>query len=156
MERESYRQNFAVVFSDCFLFERMFGLFDPKLDERALECLAKLELADKVQIKDGRLSTLNLSQGQRKRLALLTAFLEDRPIYLFDEWAADQDPHFKAIFYLQLLPQLRARNKTVFVITHDDRYYTCADRLIKLDAGEIVSDTRRVPQNHENVMMTQL
>jgi putative ATP-binding cassette transporter len=93
-------------------------------------------------VREGAFSTLALSQGQRKRLALLTAYLEDRPIYLFDEWAADQDPQFKEIFYHHLLPELRARNKTVLVITHDDRYYDVADRLIKLDYGKLVYDGR--------------
>jgi putative ATP-binding cassette transporter len=81
-----------------------------------------------------------LSQGQRKRLALLTAYLEDRPIYVFDEWAADQDPQFKEIFYYELVPELKTRGKTVIVISHDDRYYSLADRLIKLESGKIEYD----------------
>jgi putative ATP-binding cassette transporter len=71
-------------------------------------------------------------------LALLTAYLEDRPIYVFDEWAADQDPSFKKIFYRVLLPELKAKGKTVVVISHDERYYDVADRLIRLDCGSIV------------------
>jgi putative ATP-binding cassette transporter len=78
-----------------------------------------------------------VSQGQRKRLALVTAYLEDRPFYLFDEWAADQDPFFKNIFYTQLLPELKARGKAVLVTTHDDRYFELADRIIKLDYGKM-------------------
>jgi putative ATP-binding cassette transporter len=100
----------------------------------------QLQLDHKVKIRDGHLSTVDLSQGQRKRLALLTAYLEDRPFYLFDEWASDQDPQFKDIFYRQLLPELRARGKTIVVITHDEKYFACADRLIKLDFGQLISD----------------
>ncbi|MGH9762860.1 MAG: hypothetical protein ACREAC_18715, partial [Blastocatellia bacterium] len=70
---------------------------------------------------------------------LLTAFLEDRQIYIFDEWAADQDPVFKDVFYLHLLPELKSRDKTIIVISHDDRYYHLADRVIKLDFGKIVA-----------------
>lgn len=139
--RESYRQSFSAVFSDFFLFTNLLGLADPKLDSQADRYLEKLQLKHKVQVKDGKLSTLDLSQGQRKRLALLTAYLEDRPIYLFDEWAADQDPFFKEVFYRQLLPELKQRNKTVVVISHDDRYYDVADRLIKLESGKIVAET---------------
>lgn len=138
--RESYRQNFSAVFSDFFLFESLLGLETPKLDARAAEYLKQLQLEHKVRVKDGALSTTELSRGQRKRLALLTAYLEDRPIYLFDEWAADQDPLFKEIFYLQLLPELKARGKTVLVISHDDRYYYLADRLTKLNYGKIEYD----------------
>ena len=81
-----------------------------------------------------------MSQGQRKRLALLTAYLEDRSVYVFDEWAADQDPIFKEIFYFQLLAELSAKGKTVFVISHDDRYYHLADRIIKLENGQLQYD----------------
>lgn len=138
--REVYRQHFSVVFSDFFLFENLLGVETRELDARAREYLIQLHLDHKVQVKDGVLSTTDLSQGQRKRLALLTAYLEDRQIYVFDEWAADQDPLFKEIFYLQLLPELKARGKTVLVISHDDRYYHVADRLIKLDYGSIDQD----------------
>jgi putative ATP-binding cassette transporter len=93
-----------------------------------------------VTVKDGKLSTTELSYGQRKRLALLTAYLEDRPIYIFDEWAADQDPHFKSVFYNSILPSLKAKGKCVIVISHDDRYYYVADRIVKLDYGRIVLD----------------
>jgi putative pyoverdin transport system ATP-binding/permease protein len=140
--REWYRQHFAVVFADFFLFEKLLGLGQDaaELDAKAQSCLRLLQIEHKIQVKDGILSTTNLSQGQRKRLALLTAYLEDRPIYLFDEWAADQDPLFRDIFYQQLLPQLKQRGKLVFAISHDDRYFSVADRLIKLDYGQIEYD----------------
>ncbi len=138
--RQWYSQHFAVVFSDFFLFDSLLGLKRQvsNLDARAREYLVQLQLDHKVQVKDGNLSTTSLSQGQRKRLALLTAYLEDRPIYIFDEWAADQDPMFKEVFYYRLLPELRAQGKTVLVISHDDRYYHVADRIIKLDYGQLV------------------
>ncbi len=139
--REEYRQLFSAVFSDFFLFESLLGVETGELDKRALEYLVQLQLDHKVQIKDGHLSTIDLSQGQRKRLALLTAYLENRPIYVFDEWAADQDPQFKEIFYMELLPELKARGKTVLVISHDDRYYELADRIVKLEDGQIIQDS---------------
>lgn len=135
--RDVYRQNFAVVFSDFYLFENLLGMEDAGLDAKAEEYLRRLQLERKVSVKDGALSTVELSQGQRKRLALLTAYLEDRPIYLFDEWAADQDPFFKEIFYLEIVPELAARGKTVLVISHDHHYYHAAHRVIRLDYGRI-------------------
>jgi len=135
--REQYRQLFSAVFSDFFLFESLFGLDSVHLDANARKYLTQLQLDHKVKVEDGVLSTVDLSQGQRKRLALLTAYLEDRPIYLFDEWAADQDPLFKEIFYYQLLPELKARGKALIVISHDDRYYQVADRVIKLESGKL-------------------
>jgi putative ATP-binding cassette transporter len=134
--RAHYRQHFSVVFSDCHVFEHLLGL-DASEEAATSHYLKRLHLDHNVRVVDNRLSTVNLSQGQRKRLALLTAYLEDRPIYLFDEWAADQDPEFKKIFYLELLPELKARGKTIFAITHDDRYFHVADRLVKLDYGRI-------------------
>ena len=138
--RDNYRQLFSVVFSDFYLFENLLGLSAFNIDTKAQDYLAKLQLDRCVQIKDRTLSTLELSQGQRKRLALLTAYLEDRPIYLFDEWAADQDPQFKEIFYFELLSRLKEAGKTVIVISHDDRYYHVADRVIKLNYGLIEFD----------------
>ena len=140
--RDNYRQLFSVVFSDFYLFENLLGLSDFNIDTKAQEYLAKLQLDRCVQIKDRTLSTLELSQGQRKRLALLTAYLEDRPIYVFDEWAADQDPQFKEIFYFELLSRLKEAGKTAIVISHDDRYYHVADRVIKLNYGLIEFDNR--------------
>ncbi|NOT55708.1 MAG: cyclic peptide export ABC transporter [Deltaproteobacteria bacterium] len=140
--REWLLNHFSVIFSDFYLFERLFGLDASDLDERARAYLSQLELTNKVTVDHGTLSTTALSQGQRKRLALLTAFLEDRSIYVFDEWAADQDPHYREIFYNLLLPDLAARGKTILVISHDDRYYDRGDRIIKLEYGTLVSDTR--------------
>ncbi len=121
--RDDYRQLFSVVFADFYLFENLMGLRSADLDTQAKDYLKQLHLNHKVKVTDGVLSTTAVSQGQRKRLALLTAYLEDRPFYLFDEWASDQDPYFKNIFYTQLLPELKARGKTVLVITHDDKYF---------------------------------
>ncbi|HEX8145060.1 MAG TPA: cyclic peptide export ABC transporter [Pyrinomonadaceae bacterium] len=140
--REGYRQYFSVVFSDFYLFDSLLGIDTPELDAQAREYLVELQLDHKVEIREGLLSTTALSQGQRKRLALLTAYLEDRPFYVFDEWAADQDPQFKKIFYLQLLPELKARGKTVLVISHDDQYYYVADRLLRLNYGQMDYDRR--------------
>lgn len=136
--RQDYRQLFSTVFYDFYLFERLLGLDLDNLDIQAHNYLKKLQLDQKIQIKNGRFSTIELSQGQRKRLALLTAYLEDRPIYLFDEWAADQDPNFREIFYKQLLPELKQRGKTVLAISHDDRYFDFCDRIIKLDYGKVL------------------
>lgn len=138
--REDYRQLFAVVFGDFFLFERLVGPGAADLDERASAWLRRLQLDQKVQVSGGLLSTVELSQGQRKRLALLAAYVEDRPIFLFDEWAADQDPAFKDLFYQQVLPELKSQGKTVIVISHDDRYYGIADRVIKLADGQLAGE----------------
>lgn len=137
--REVYRQLFSTVFADFYLFDRFIGLRLADVDAQAKTYLEQLQLTHKVSVQDGKLSTTSLSQGQRKRLALLTAYLEDRPIYLFDEWAADQDPFFREIFYQQLLPELKQRGKLVLVISHDDRYFHLADRVLKLDYGKIIN-----------------
>lgn len=141
---EEYRQLFSVVFSEFFLFETLLGLDNPKLDAQAREYLRLLQLDRKVRVEEGVLSTTELSRGQRKRLALLTAYLEDRPFFIFDEWAADQDPHFKEIFYRQLLPELRARGKGVLVISHDIHFHDVADRIVRLDYGKLDEAERLV------------
>ncbi|MRH89908.1 ATP-binding cassette domain-containing protein [Nocardia sp. SYP-A9097] len=134
---EWYRQNTSAIFTDFHLFEDYLGFDRPGIDTEVQHYLEELQIAHKVTVKDGKLSTIDLSQGQRKRLALLTALLEDRSIYLFDEWAADQEPKFRDVFYTEILAELKGRGKTVIVITHDDRYFHLADQLVKLDFGKL-------------------
>ena len=137
--REAYRQNFSAVFADFHLFDRLFGLDAHTRGDEIRAHLTSLGMVHKVSVRDDRFSTTALSSGQRRRLALLTAYLEDRPVYVFDEWAADQDPNYKQIFYTRLLPELKARGKCVVVVTHDDRFFSLGDRVVKLEAGRIVS-----------------
>jgi putative pyoverdin transport system ATP-binding/permease protein len=134
-----YRELFSVVFSDFHLFRALHGIDPARVHEHAPGFLRELQLDGKVTIDGMRYSTIDLSQGQRKRLALVSAYLEDRSIVVFDEWAADQDPEYKHVFYDKLLPELRARGKTVVVITHDDRFFHLGDRLLKLEDGRITS-----------------
>jgi putative pyoverdin transport system ATP-binding/permease protein len=135
--RESYRQLFSVVFDNAAVFDALWGIDATDLDRRAGQYLRDLELDRAVTVTGGTFSTTQLSRGQRKRLALLTAYLEDRPIYVFDEWAADQDPVFRKVFYVRLLPELKLRGKAVVAITHDDHYFGIADRIVKLDEGKM-------------------
>jgi len=137
--RDRYRQTFSAIFSDFHLFEHMLDAASAELDVQGNALLEKLHLQHKAQVRDGAFTTRALSQGQCKRLALAVAYLEDRPFLLFDEWAADQDPLFKEVFYRELLPELRARGKAVLVISHDDRYFHLADRLIRMENGQVVA-----------------
>ena len=134
---DAYRQHFSAVFADFHLFEQLLMSEHEGLTAQATHYIKEFEMTHKVKVADGKFSTIDLSTGQRKRLALVSSYLEDRPIYLFDEWAADQDPRFKRLFYQELLPELRQRGKTVVVITHDDSYFDCADRIIKLQDGQL-------------------
>jgi putative pyoverdin transport system ATP-binding/permease protein len=142
-EVSDYREHFSTVFFDFHLFDRLLGLDPGQAAERGTRLLRELRLEGKVTVTERGFSTTQLSQGQRKRLALLVAYLEDRPIYVFDEWAADQDPGFKEVFYYEILPALRRKGKGVVVISHDDRYFPVADRLIHLENGTIAYETAR-------------
>jgi putative ATP-binding cassette transporter len=144
VNREAYRQQFTAVFAEPYLFESLLGYEDVDIEQRAREVLVQLQLEHKVRIEKGRFSTLDLSQGQRKRMALLSAYLENRPFCIFDEWAADQDPIFKKLFYMKLLPDLKRQGKTVVVITHDDQYFGIADRCIKLVDGQLIDHARDI------------
>lgn len=115
------------------------------MEARAGIHLRRLDLADKVTMEGGLFSTTDLSTGQRKRLALVHALLEDRPIMMFDEWAADQDEDYRRFFYRELLPQLQRAGKTLIVVSHDDRYFDVADRIIRLAGGRIQAIETRTP-----------
>lgn len=140
--RDHYRQLFSTIFSDFHLFDRLLETGGAALDSEGNRLLAKLHLQNKVKVENGAFTTLALSQGQRKRLALVVAYLENRPFFLFDEWAADQDPVFKEVFYREVLPELRAMGKAVLVISHDDRYFHLADRLIRMESGCLTFNSR--------------
>lgn len=134
-----FRAGVTAIYSDYYLFDRVLGMADD-VQARVDEYLAVLDLSHKVTFVDGRFSTLALSDGQKRRLALLVAWLEDAELYLFDEWAADQDPTFKAVFYARILPDLRARGKAVVAISHDDRFFHVADRIIEMADGGVASN----------------
>ena len=133
----AYRDLFAVVFSDFYLFKKLYGL--PAAEEAELNDLLDLfQMRSKVSIENGVFSDLNFSTGQRKRLALLVALLEKKKIIVLDEWAADQDPEFRQEFYERIIPKLRELGKTVIAITHDDQYYELADHVIYMENGQSI------------------
>ncbi|HTY37274.1 MAG TPA: cyclic peptide export ABC transporter [Bacteroidota bacterium] len=136
-----YREMFSAIFSDFHLFLKLYGMedIDPA---KVQELLRFMEIDKKTQYRDGGFTDIDLSTGQRKRLAMVVALLEDRPICVFDEWAADQDPHFRNIFYEDILKGLKKQGKTVIAVSHDDRYYKYADRVIKMEYGTIISDEK--------------
>jgi len=139
--RDDYRQLFTTIFADYYLFDDVIQ-GDQPVPEDATRYLKRLEIDHKVSIRDGVFSTTDLSTGQRKRLALVSAWLEERPVLVFDEWAADQDPTFRRIFYTELLPDLKRLGKTIIVISHDDRYFDVADQLIHMANGKVKLESR--------------
>lgn len=143
---DAYRQYFSAIFSDFYLFDQLLDIPSDELDVAANQLLTKLQLNHKVHVAEGAFSTRTLSQGQRKRLAMVVAHLEQRPFLVFDEWAADQDPVFKDVFYRQMLPELKAQGKTVLVISHDDKYFDCADRLLRMEEGQLSEQTRTIKE----------
>jgi putative ATP-binding cassette transporter len=138
--RNNFRQLFSTVFVEGHVFDRLLGV---DLDQDQLRHFARLlEIENYVDCETGQFSPQQLSRGQHKRLALLVACMDNRPILVFDEWAAEQDPGFKDIFYRQILPELRQQGKTVVAITHDDRYFSAADRVLKLVDGRLDEPAR--------------
>jgi cyclic peptide transporter len=139
VDNERLSEYFSAVFSPAHLFEKLYSV---DIEAKAVEADSYLKLLDldgKVQIRNNEYSTIRLSGGQRKRLALLQCYLEDCPIYLFDEWAADQDPGYRRFFYRTLLPEMRRSGKIVIAITHDDHYFDVADRVMRMEEGRLVA-----------------
>jgi putative ATP-binding cassette transporter len=138
--RQAYRELIAAVFPDFHLFQKLYGVHEP--DPAEVErLLAQYRLIDKTGLIDGEFRTIDLSSGQRKRLALIVSLLEKRPLLLLDEWASDQDPEFRRKFYYDLLPALKRAGATVVAISHDDRYLdevTVPARRLRMDEGRFV------------------
>ena len=145
----AYRELISAIFGDFHLFKKLYGLSAASKSE-VERLLEEMQLASKTTFSGEGFSTLDLSTGQRKRLAMIVALIEDRPIYVLDEWAADQDSEFRQYYYEVLLQDLKRRGKTLIVISHDDRYFHCADRVITMESGNIRSEethrTLREPQ----------
>ncbi|PTM34345.1 multidrug ABC transporter permease/ATP-binding protein [Enterobacter cloacae] len=135
---EDYRQLFSAVFTDVWLFEQLLGPEGQQANPALVEkWLAQLQMSHKLELQDGKILNLKLSKGQKKRVALLLALAEERDIILLDEWAADQDPHFRREFYQVLLPLMQEMGKTIFAISHDDHYFIHADRLLEMRDGKL-------------------
>lgn len=144
---DAYRENFNAIFTDFFLFEDLGHLDSESFKADVNKYLKLLELDKKVTIDGNKLSTTSLSTGQRQRLALLLSYLDDKPFYVFDEWAATQDPYYKEVFYRTLLPDLKAKGKTLLIITHDEKYFDGADRFVMLQDGQMLN-----PKDHEDLL----
>jgi cyclic peptide transporter len=137
-QQQAYQSLFSTVLSEFHLFPQVLGNDGGIADDQELrELLQMFNLQSVVDVKEGRFSTVRLSQGQRKRLALVSALAQDKEIYVLDEWAADQDPSYRKVFYREIIPWMRRKGKTVIAVTHDDRYFDAADRCIEFELGAI-------------------
>jgi putative ATP-binding cassette transporter len=138
---QEYRELYSAIFADFHLFEKLYGIreYEPAMIE---DLLREMRLSDKTSFENGQFTNINLSTGQKKRIAMIVSRLENREIYIFDEWAADQDPQFREFYYYELLPELKRAGKTVIVVSHDDRkYYATADRVYKMNMGQLTDTT---------------
>lgn len=137
-----YQEHFSAIFTDYYLFRDLRNKRGNAVSDDDIRAkLERLGLQDKVVVSQGMLQYTELSQGQRKKLALLQSYFEDSEVYVFDEWAADQDPQAREFFYADIVPQLKSQQKTCIVITHDDRYFSHADRIVKFEMGQLQGET---------------
>ncbi len=134
---QAYRELYSIIFTDFHLFHKLYGL-DSVDENQVKQLLKEMEIHNKTDYADNQFTNIDLSTGQRKRLAYISTLLEDKAIFVFDEWAADQDPAYRKLFYEKFLDDLRAINKTVIAVTHDDNYFDMADRVIKMEEGRLI------------------
>ena len=135
--QQQYRELFTTIFDDFYLFRTLYGL--DNVDHDSIKHMMKrLEIDSKTSLNGREFTTIELSWGQKKRLAYLITYLDNRDIYVFDEFAADQDPVFKMYFYYTILPELKKSGKTVIAVTHDDNYFGACDRLVKMEDGHFI------------------
>ena len=137
---QSYRELYSIIFTEFHIFDRLYGI-DVVDKEKVKSLLKMMEIDHKTSYDDDQFSNIHLSTGQRKRLALIIALMDDKPIYVFDEWAADQDPNFRKFFYENILEEMKRQGKTIIAASHDDKYFHVADRILKMEYGKIISET---------------
>ena len=135
-DMQNYRELFTTLFADKYLFDEVIPSSDVSSDD-VRELLMDTDMDSKVTFSDWRFSTLELSTGPRDRLALVDAITQRKPVMIFDEWAANQDPMFRQYYYDELLPHFKENNQTTIVISHDDRYYDRADKLWNINEGKL-------------------
>ena len=137
-----YRNQIASIYTDNYLFAENYNDFQlTPSNDYLVTLIKKMGLTDIIQLSEGdNKIRATLSKGQQKRMALIYAILEQKDVMVLDEWAAEQDPTFRAFFYEKIVPELKKIGKTVIAVTHDDQYFDCAERIVKFDFGQIVSD----------------
>lgn len=138
-----YRNGTSAIFTDHRLFNENYDGFDLNRLSAPLNQFVEMMRLEKVLTIDASRGIIEnkLSKGQQKRLALIYELLANKSLLVLDEWAAEQDPQFRAYFYQDLLQELKKMGKTVIAVTHDDDYFHYADRVIKFDYGKVTSDT---------------
>ena len=132
----------AAVFTDNHIFSKNYEEYELENNIEYKEYLKLMELEEVVGNDKDSSVRRKFSKGQSKRMSLIFALLEDKPILILDEWAADQDPYFRKFFYEELIPKFKQEGKTIIAVTHDDAYFHQADRILKFDYGQIVKDIR--------------
>ncbi|MCJ8272343.1 MAG: cyclic peptide export ABC transporter [Psychrosphaera sp.] len=147
--RESARSRLFVIYSNYYLFHTIYNDINEETVALIDKYLKLFKLEGKTELIGNDFTTVDLSDGQRRRLALIVALAEDRDIYILDEWAADQDPQFKEMFYDFVLPDLKKKGKTIIAITPDARYFAYCDEVVKMENGKIV-DTLRPTKHVKN------
>lgn len=149
IESRELNDLFSSVYSDFYLFKKLYGIDYMKMKDEFDQYLKTMRLDDHIKvINDMEFASIsNLSTGQKKRLAYIISCIEHKPMMIFDEWAAEQDPNFRHFFYHELLPALKEQGRGIIVITHDDRYFDLSDKLIRMEFGEIVND-KSYPDNN--------
>lgn len=138
----------SAVFTSNHLFSQNYDDYILENNPKYKMLLETFKLENTVKDDSEESARRSFSKGQSKRMALIFALLEDKPIVLLDEWAADQDPYFRKYFYEELIPKLKAEGKTIIAVTHDDRYFHYCDKLLKFDYGKIVKED--IPANFQN------
>ncbi|KPA15651.1 cyclic peptide transporter, partial [Candidatus Magnetomorum sp. HK-1] len=139
---DQHRALFSAIFTDVHLFKRLYGIDRSKHTE-VKNYLKLMQIDHLVTYENDQFNTLDLSSGQKKRLAMIVALMEDKPIYIFDEWAAEQSPQFKSFFYYTLLPDLKLKGKTIISVNHDPQFEDAADRIYYLADGKIVNEKEK-------------
>lgn len=124
----------ATLFENITLFQQG---YDEASVRKALKALCLSDWAE--ALPQGLMTPLgeggqSLSQGQRKRLGLARALVQDRPLILLDEPTAALDERTAATIREVLLALKESGRHTLFVISHDERLQAAADTVLDLDA----------------------
>ncbi|MBC8756497.1 cyclic peptide export ABC transporter [Kordia sp. YSTF-M3] len=138
--KEDLQDSMTAIFTNNHIFSFNYDDYGLENNTEYREMLEMMQMEKIITDDKEDSARRKFSKGQSKRMSMIFALLEKKPVLILDEWAADQDPHFRKYFYEELIPKFKAQGKTIIAVTHDDAYFHLADRIIKFDYGSIIKD----------------
>ena len=113
----------------------MQGLSRAGADAKATEALSRVGMGARL----GNLPS-QLSGGEQQRVSISRAIAHGPRVLFADEPTANLDTESSATV-MNIFKELHAKGQTIIMVTHEDEFAKFAERIVKIDDGQIISDS---------------